>query len=277
MLSNMEQSYFFALLVGLLAVAAIMACRYRYGKWLNPIAIITGWWCGWLVVALVDIIGIDSPSGYLVSLIAIGMISLLSGALSGREYRTFQLIDYSNDLLYKRIARYLLALLLIVAVVPVSILLIKGLNLQAQIGNWLQYRGAAIGGEWGHSLLFESPTTQIAYAYIVDPLIFCGILWFQSRGIKLSGIERLLAALVTLLVISESISTGGRTTLYFMAIGMLYGWIFRTQHRGYPLLILKGRWLSNILFFLSRCSLSTGWPGSVKNDWEQVKWVCWEL
>jgi oligosaccharide repeat unit polymerase len=221
-----EQSYLLAFLIGLLTCVAAIVCRHRYGKWLNPIAIISIWWGGWLAVAEINIIGISAPSYYTSSIVVTALISCFFGALTGRKYKTFHPVNISVTKINKRIANYVGVCLLVIAG-PIFWFSYLGLSMQSTVANAAEYRTVALEGVGVYGSVFG----YLFYNRLVLPLFFCCILWLQCRGFGETMKEKWLAVLVVFLVIAESTGTAGRTLMFYLVIGIVYCWIFRAHRQ----------------------------------------------
>ena len=221
---NSTQNSQAAFLIVVLIIATVVQCRKHYGKWLNPIAIIFVWWAGWLAVAEINFIGIPSPSYYLVSIIIIGLIFVLFGALTARRRNPIQQFEYSSYIQYTKIAKYIKLIIVFISG-PVLWFGIQGLIKQSHLFSVSDYRGMALEGVG----VYGSVIGYLFYNRIIAPLLFCCILWVQCCGNSRNKKEKLLMALVVVLVAVDSMGNLGRTTIYFMAIGLAYCWIFRNQ------------------------------------------------
>ena len=225
MFSATDQNIPLAVLLLIIVITIVLACRKSYGKWLNPIAIISIWWGGWLAVAEINLIGIPAPSYYTSGIVVTTWIFCVFGALTGRKYQTFHPVNFSATKINKRIANYVGVCLLVIAG-PIFWFSYLGLSIQSTLTDVASYRTELFGSD---SVIYSSKFNYYMYIFVITPLLFVCVLWLQSRGFGKTKKEKWLAALVVLLVIAESLGTSGRLMVYFLVIGVVYCKIFRAH------------------------------------------------
>ena len=212
----------------MICVAAF--CRRRYRVWASPVVIVFLWWSGWLLVALLDLIGIPAPSVTLVALVMTAVFFFLLGALAGpyRRRRQIPVVDRADDDRSVQAMVKFWTVVSLFALVPVLIVFRTGAS-QLAVADLSSYRDDALGGARGASTLYGSAAFEIFYGAIVSPLLFGALIWIVVRGWRPSLKERVLFVGVALLVILDSFAKFGRTTLYFFVIAVLLAARFRAN------------------------------------------------
>jgi oligosaccharide repeat unit polymerase len=198
----------------------------KYKTIINPVAMVSVWWCGLLWISTLSLTGLNVPSVYTQVSVIILVASYSLGAIVFKSHKVLPLRSSHTE--YKIIKRYYVlfkyGLLLLLPVL--LYLAIKSYNISQTLEHVSLMRGLSFGDE----RLWFSKRLLVLYMLVVGPLLTLGIMVGSVLFVKYNSKTILIIAII--LAVLDSYIFLGRGVYLKLIFSLVLCYIFfRNQNQ----------------------------------------------
>lgn len=185
-------------------VLCCVALYVKSGHVINPVSVIVGWWCFWLVVANVNPVGLYLPSGYTQFLYLLMLGSVTAGALLSKALTT-ETPEAENERILRKWRWVVIGLVPLFVVI--SLLFYKAYS--TYLTNPL---GVSRSDIFSTGVLFPNSIASLVYTSITRPILLAGAI--ASITFLVLKRRKYLVVIVVTLYMMDAIMMFGRKDIY---------------------------------------------------------------